>query len=159
MPQHGKGGRPNSGGVDVPAGHKYCPLCEDVLPVDRFYSRPDRSLSSYCKPCTKAYRRRSEHARQVLRDIAKRYYLRKNPTAKTIVPPPLDPSQYGPEPAAGPEIIHWHDRDNMTFQQIAERLGISTQGAARLYKKWKGTRGSGRTPSAGTRRKQRHDNE
>jgi hypothetical protein len=38
---------------DVPAGSKYCPRCERVLPVDSFgRNRSARDgLTSYCKPC------------------------------------------------------------------------------------------------------------
>ncbi|MEI4280492.1 endonuclease VII domain-containing protein [Klenkia terrae] len=40
-------------GVDVPAGHKWCPDCSEVKPLDEFprSARTTTGRYSYCKPC------------------------------------------------------------------------------------------------------------
>lgn len=50
-----KKGRVRPPKKSIPDGHKWCPACESVLTVDRFYTGKDGKVFSYCRECKKLY--------------------------------------------------------------------------------------------------------
>jgi phage FluMu protein Com len=67
---------PKDSFYDLPAGHKWCPRCDEIKPVEEFYTTPGSGRISECRPCNKVMRAsHSEANRERLSAKAKDYYI------------------------------------------------------------------------------------
>jgi len=67
---------PKDSFYDLPAGHKWCPRCDEIKPVEEFYKNPNTGRISECRPCNKTLRAsHSEANRERLSAKAKAYYI------------------------------------------------------------------------------------
>jgi hypothetical protein len=96
----------------VPAGHKYCPRCEQMLPLSAFGSNRSASdgLTAYCRPCHNAV---GKETAQRLYGSTREYHLRRRYGLTSADVDAMVEAQGGVCPGCGSEPQHV-DHDHQT---------------------------------------------